>query len=300
MSESTRKNLVNEENYVQIQGWMVSKLNLKGNELLIFAIIYGFCQIEGHWFTGSLQYLADWTNTTKQSCINCLKTLLDKKYIIKEELNNNGIKFCKYTINFDGIKKFLICLEENRGGGIKKSLTNNINNINNIIYPNNINTQSINTEKNNTDNIDKSKSKKSKKEIEKEQLEKDLVNQIDLYIKDNEIKELVTTYLAIRKTKGLTLAQWIIILEDFKKECMHDKQYSINCLRKAIAGGWSQIVFLDTFKGNLKTSYGNKNSFDNTATHKVTKGISEMTEEEKAEFYENQLAKDENGNFLKF
>ena len=30
------------DNYIVIQGWMVNELNLKGNDLLVFALIYGF------------------------------------------------------------------------------------------------------------------------------------------------------------------------------------------------------------------------------------------------------------------
>ena len=36
--------MVKNENYLVIQGWMITELKLKGNELLIYAIIYGFSQ----------------------------------------------------------------------------------------------------------------------------------------------------------------------------------------------------------------------------------------------------------------
>ena len=35
---------VSPDNYVAIQGWMITDLNLKGNDLLIYAVIYGFSQ----------------------------------------------------------------------------------------------------------------------------------------------------------------------------------------------------------------------------------------------------------------
>ena len=37
---------IKNENYVLIQGWMINELKLKGNELLIYALIYGFSQAE--------------------------------------------------------------------------------------------------------------------------------------------------------------------------------------------------------------------------------------------------------------
>ena len=37
---------MNADNYINIQGWMRTDLDLKGNELLVYAIIYGFSQTE--------------------------------------------------------------------------------------------------------------------------------------------------------------------------------------------------------------------------------------------------------------
>jgi hypothetical protein len=62
---------VKEQNYVVIQGWMLSKLQLKGNDLLIYAIIYGFSQNVDCKFTGVL---------------NSLKNLLDFY-----EMSNNDL-----------------------------------------------------------------------------------------------------------------------------------------------------------------------------------------------------------------
>lgn len=108
------------ENYIVIQGWMVNELKLKGNELLIYAIIYGFSQLEGQKFTGSLQYLANWTNSTKQGVIKCLKSLIEKELIIKEDKIINGVKFCEYYST-----KFNRVLNKVEWG-IKQSLPNNI------------------------------------------------------------------------------------------------------------------------------------------------------------------------------
>lgn len=87
---------MNRESFITVQGWMVTDLHLKGNDLLIYAIIYGFSQDERQKFSGSLQYLADWTNSTKQGVIKNLKSLLDRGYIEKTETFINGIKLCEY------------------------------------------------------------------------------------------------------------------------------------------------------------------------------------------------------------
>lgn len=118
---------INNENYILIQGWMVNELKLKGNELLIYAIIYGFSQTENQLYSGSLQYLADWTNSSKQGVILNLKSLISKELIVKNEKVINGVKFCEYySTKLNGVLKKV-------EWGIKESLPNNIdiNNINN-------------------------------------------------------------------------------------------------------------------------------------------------------------------------
>lgn len=144
---------VNSNNYIVIQGWMVKDLALKNNELLIYAIIYGFSQDGDNKFTGSLQYLADWTGSTKQGVSKNLKSLLEKNLITKYEKLINGVKVCEYSTFKDGystefntmqqscipsIKQSLIphttkfnTYTTKFNGGIQQSLTNNIyNNIN--------------------------------------------------------------------------------------------------------------------------------------------------------------------------
>lgn len=131
-----KQSKVKDENYINIQGWMVTKLGLKGNELLIYAIIYGFSQTEEQTFNGSLQYLADWTNSTKQGVTKNLKTLVEKGYIVKEDKYINNVKFCEYyTTKFNtvynkveqGMQQSLIGYTTKFNTGMQQSLTNNIN-----------------------------------------------------------------------------------------------------------------------------------------------------------------------------
>jgi len=116
------------DNYIHIAGWMATELGLKGNELLVYAIIYGFSQTKGQVFNGSLQYLADWTNSTKQGVLKNLKSLVEKGLIEKKETIFNGVKSCEYySTKFNGIKQSLIGgIKQSLTGGIKQSLTNNI------------------------------------------------------------------------------------------------------------------------------------------------------------------------------
>lgn len=126
-------NELTNKNYIIIQGFMVNELKLKGNELLIYAIIFGFSQIHGQSFEGSLQYIADWTSSTKQGVIKSLKSLIEKGYIIKEKNYHNNVKFCKYSVNVESLM-VLNSVEQ----GIKLSLPNNIIKKDDIIINNNI------------------------------------------------------------------------------------------------------------------------------------------------------------------
>lgn len=119
---------VNRNNYISVQGFMVRDLQLKGNELLVYALIYGFSQAENQVFSGSLQYIADWTNSTKRSVMTCLKSLVDKGLVGKNEKIINGVKFCEYyATDFSGVvKNFPYPIEESSIPPIEKSSPNNI------------------------------------------------------------------------------------------------------------------------------------------------------------------------------
>ena len=94
---------ISPENFITIQGWMREQLDLKGNDLMVFAIIYGFRQTDNQKFTGSLQYLADWCGATKQGIISNLKRLIDAGLIVKEQVGVNSVYYstkvtCKLSL----------------------------------------------------------------------------------------------------------------------------------------------------------------------------------------------------------
>ena len=92
------------ENYIVVQGWMRNELQLKGNDLLVYAIIYGFSQAENQKFTGSLSYLADWCGATKAGIIKNLQNLLGRGLIERTDRYINGVKFVEYyATQFNGV-----------------------------------------------------------------------------------------------------------------------------------------------------------------------------------------------------
>lgn len=75
--------MVKDTNFVTIQGWMRTKLNLKGNELLIYALIYGFSQDDTSRFKGSRKYIAEWCGCSLDTVDRSLGSLVSKGLIAK-------------------------------------------------------------------------------------------------------------------------------------------------------------------------------------------------------------------------
>ena len=88
---------IKKESFFTVQAFMVNELKLKGNELLIYAIIFGFSQAENQFFTGSLNYLASWCGISSKTTVKTiLNNLIDKGLLEKEDIYKNGVKYCKY------------------------------------------------------------------------------------------------------------------------------------------------------------------------------------------------------------
>lgn len=130
--------MITDRNYLSIQGFMIRDLHLKGNELLVYALLYGFCQDGENKFNGSLSYIAEWISASKQTVINTLKSLEEKNLIIKHQDIQNNITFNKYEVvkNFDHHSKTEESSQKSLMGVVKKF--DLINNINNNIKENNI------------------------------------------------------------------------------------------------------------------------------------------------------------------
>lgn len=122
--------MVDNKSYVHIWGWMINELGLKWNELLVYAVINSFTNnTKDHYFNWSLSYLSERTHQTTRNVQRCLKSLLDKWLITKDEKYDNWIKFVRYQAeyrqNVQGIDKMSIGYRQNVQGGIDK-MSNNI------------------------------------------------------------------------------------------------------------------------------------------------------------------------------
>lgn len=96
-----------EDSYVVIQAFMLDELHLKGNELIVYATIYGFTQDGSHWFHGTRGYLAEWCGAQRETVDRCLKSLLAKGFVERREFEDHGRTFVQYraTKNAGDTKK---------------------------------------------------------------------------------------------------------------------------------------------------------------------------------------------------
>lgn len=117
------------ENYINIQGWMINKLKLKGNELLLYAIIYGFSQDGKNEYYGSLSYITKALGISKPTAISLIKKLIERSLITRTS-QSHYITTGKETLL---VKKLYPPSKETLPVASKETLPNN-NNTNNNIY----------------------------------------------------------------------------------------------------------------------------------------------------------------------
>ena len=113
------------KNYITILGWMVNELSLSGNDLICYAVIYGFSQDDNFW-EGSQSYLSDWLGVSRRTVVDILKRLISNGLITKQEYEVNKVKFCKYK----AIVPNTIRCEDSAHGGSEDSAHGNNNNNN--------------------------------------------------------------------------------------------------------------------------------------------------------------------------
>ena len=158
--------MIKKENYVQISGWMISELNLSGNELIAYALRHGFSQDGKSVFRGSLSYMQEWLNCgSRQTVIKTVKSLVEKNFIEKRILyKDNEIIGCEYwtvisrnkdckTMQGGGPKNGLPLVQKLDHPGLKNGLGGSPNSRHNILNSNSSDTATVAAIKAATDRI---------------------------------------------------------------------------------------------------------------------------------------------------
>lgn len=85
--------------FVTIQSFMRNELGLKGNELIAYALIYGFSQDGASEFSGSASYVAEWCGMSRENAMRVLGKLVEKGLVEKSSFRGrNGEKRCSYLV----------------------------------------------------------------------------------------------------------------------------------------------------------------------------------------------------------
>ena len=87
------KKHIGDENYVLIQGWMRTEMGLSGAALMVYATIYGFSQTGNCYYSGSIDYLAEWAGVKRRQVISILKDLTESGYLEKNEVGYNRFRY---------------------------------------------------------------------------------------------------------------------------------------------------------------------------------------------------------------
>lgn len=254
------------DNFVVIQGWMCNELGLKGNDLLVYALIYGFSQDGESEFSGGRNYIAKTFNISLPTVDKALKNLIDKHLIEKISMDINNVTFNKYKITLGVVKKLY--------GGSKETLPNNI--INNINENDIISKDIISSEQAPEFNFGKSSPKKPN-------LYQNCISLINDWTDLPEIRTLLLQYLDLcMEMKCIRGAnQWkgmLKTLEKVQEQC-HPHTFE-EIIEQSINRGY-------------KTFYP-INDYRTTKAPDSVKSI-KMTAEEKEELYRLAEEREQNG-----
>ena len=202
--------------YIHIEGWMREELDLKGNELLVYALIHGFSQEEQGCFFGSLDYISRMCGCTRPTAIETLKKLRDRGLIHKRELIENNVKLCQYTAVVGGSKEILPPVK-NLYGGSKETLPGGSKEI----LPNN------------------------KTIIENKSIKKCKGTRPPLILPFSSDKFL-ETWAALCEEKNWKGKTQKALQLTLNKLARYEEAFAIELMEKTIENGWKGVVFGDT------------------------------------------------------
>lgn len=87
----------NSNSYIVVLPWMMQKLNLSGNALLCYAMIYGYSQGGCGGYFGSRTQLAETLNISRRAATDILDRLEEAGHLTKKDFVLDGVARCMYT-----------------------------------------------------------------------------------------------------------------------------------------------------------------------------------------------------------
>lgn len=129
------------DQYITIASWMRNIPEIEtNNELIAYALIYGFSQTEGQYLTCKQSYIAAWLGITRNRCSQLLKRMECKKLIGKKLVRKHGaISQYKYFCILPSDSDDNECRNVTRASNATEHVTSNATeHVYNNIYNNNI------------------------------------------------------------------------------------------------------------------------------------------------------------------
>lgn len=230
---------VKDNNFVTIQGWMRTKLNLKGNALLIYALIYGFSQDGESTFKGSRKYIAEWCGCSLDTVDRTLSSLVAKGIIAKyPHTDANGTRLVDYAAILTAI--------HTAPAATKPTVTTPTA------------TAPAQDPWANAENTDTTQSQQPTAEPEptpqpkKPRKTNSFDDIIDSYTSDPETKDLLGAWLQNRKAKRAAMTDRAIQGNIEKlDQCAQASHMSVNdYLNEVICRGWSAFYPIENYRRN--------------------------------------------------
>lgn len=120
---------MNDKGYINIQGWQINHLGIKGNELILYALIYGFSQDGKSEFHGSYSYVQKALAIKSKKTIQRLFASLMEKGLIKRTKESHYIAIMPVvkmtTPPEKGVVKMTTEGSQKGGNTVVKMTTNN-------------------------------------------------------------------------------------------------------------------------------------------------------------------------------
>ena len=192
------------EYYIHIQWWMAQRLKLSGNELLTYAIVYGFSQDGESAFLGSSKYVSYALRVSRPTAIKALDSLTSKGLIIKTQEKINDVVFNRYKANLQVIKDFDRPYKESLHSNKYKELNNKeLNKESKKEESNNTKNQQVENEELNhlKKEIEQLKAENEKLKTKKEKSKKQTKSydeQIAEYTGNEELQEALKAFIQMR------------------------------------------------------------------------------------------------------
>ena len=178
-------------------------LGLSGNDLMVYALIYGFSQNGQGCYYGSLPYICEICGISRRTAIYILNDLVEKNLLNKTEVITNGVKRVYYQICMGGANSAPEVVQKLHMGSAK-------------IAPNNI-----------IDNISPSEINNNK------------ANRFDFLNALGNIgvtEEVARDWMAVRKAKGAANTE--TSFKSIEREILKSGRPANDCIRIAVENSW--------------------------------------------------------------